>query len=346
MNLFEEFLYNLQYARGKSTRTIAAYKPHLDEFKKYVFDDKEVITIEDIRGLQAEDLLTKWLRVKEKEGLKASSLNQRLATIKSLYKYLEGRREIQYNITVSISQFKDVEKFEKVILNLEESWQLLDVAQARVVNLKPYEGLRDLLIAQLFLASGIRIEECSLLNIDSINISERKLILKASQTKGKTKGGTIPLPGEVIDTLIQYLPYRLDKNIGVENEDARRALFISQKNNRLSTDQIRRNLYKIVQEAGLKHITPHALRHSFATMMLEGGATLEEVSKLLRHSNITTTHSFYIHQTQRDTSENNIIFNRSKVNKDNDKPIEPVKEKKKTEVIKEENSNVIQLRFA
>ena len=81
-------------------------------------------------------------------------------------------------------------------------------------------------------------------------------------------------------------------------------------------------------------------------MMLEGGATLEEVSKLLRHSNITTTHSFYIHQTQRDTSKNNIIFNRSKVNKDNDKPIESVKEKKKTEVIKEENSNVIQLRFA
>ena len=147
MNLFEEFLYNLQYARGKSTKTIAAYKPHLDEFKKYVFDDKEVITIEDIRGLQAEDLLTKWLRVKEKEGLKASSLNQRLATVKSLYKYLEGRREVQYNITVSISQFKDVEKFEKVILNLEESWQLLDVAQARVGNLKPYEGLRDLLIA-------------------------------------------------------------------------------------------------------------------------------------------------------------------------------------------------------
>ncbi|MGL5712128.1 MAG: tyrosine-type recombinase/integrase [Paraclostridium sp.] len=341
MKLFEEFLYNLEHARGKSPNTIAAYKLHLAEFNKYMFNDKEVI-LEDIKQLHAEDILAKWLRVKEKEGLKAPSLNQRLATIKSLYKYLEGRREIQYNVTVSISQFKDKEKTEKVILSLDECKILLEVAANRVNERKLFETLADLLATQLFLGSGIRIEECSLLNIDSINVSKRELILKAEQTKGKSKGGVISLPEEVINTLSIYLPLRLEKNINIEDEDAKNALFISQKNNRLSTDQIRRRLYKIVEVAGLKHITPHALRHSYAMNMLEGGADISTISKNLRHSNIQTTHAFYIHQKKEDTSKYNPLFNPTT------KEVEEIREEvkySKPQVVKDD-TNVIQLRFA
>jgi site-specific recombinase XerD len=335
--LYEDFLYSLKEAKRRDDDTIYAYRLNLREFNKYVFNDREDVTPEDIRKLFADDILIKWLRVKEKEGLKAASLNQRLSTLKSLYKWLEGRREISINILRGISLFKDTEKTEKDILTLEESIELLDRSEYLANENESYETLRDYFIAALFLSSGVRINELHLLNFNNLDLENNKLFLEARQTKGKSKFRTISIPEEIIEIYNKYLPYRLEKD-KTANLEHKNALFLSQKNNRLSTDQIRRNLYKLMDNCNVRKVSPHALRHSYATNLLAGGATIEEVSQQLGHCNINTTMSFYVHQSDKDVSVHNPVFNR--------KQKQEVKEVKKESKVINKKDNVIQLKFA
>lgn len=324
--LIDEFLYVMEYGYSRDKKTIRAYKKGLEEMQQYMFDGKD-ITIEDLKNTYADDFLIKWLKVKQNEGVKASTLNQKISCIRSLYKWLIGRGELNLDVSKSIPMFKNTTHETKEVLTKEECWKLLDIAEEEVCKNENYNTLRDLLICKLFLGCGLRISEVAGLNISCFDLDNMQLNL--SDTKFN-KFRTVTLPTEVIYTFTKYLVYRHDKYSYLD-ESMHDVLFISRKFNRLSDDQIRLDVQRLIKLCNFnKKITPHSLRHTYGTLLLESGNSLEDVAIEMGHSNVNTLVNYYYHKT---VKTNNSIFNREKENK-----------KDKPKVAKKDN--VIQIRFA
>lgn len=332
MNIYEEFLYNFEMAYGRSDKTIESYQITLHEFNQYLFNGKSDIAIEDIKELYADDILIKYLKVKESEGLKPSSLNARVAAIRSFYKWLLSRGLISLDISKSIPTFKNPKKEDKETLDLEECWKLLDY-----VNFKAYEKpnlktKRMQLIVNLFLGCGLRIEELSLLENDCFDLENRRLNL--TKTKFK-KRRTVSVPDSVLDVYKEYMSFRVEIDNKLD-ESLKSYLFISQKLNVLSTDQIRRDIYKVIKECDLKKITVHSLRHSYAQILLSSeDVELHDLAFEMGHSSIATTMRYVQQNKHKNLSEHNPIFNKQEV-----------KEVKKESKVINKKDNVIQLKFA
>ncbi len=285
--LIDEFLYSMQYAYSRDIKTIDAYKTALEEMQQYMFKGKD-ITVEDLKNVYADDFLIKWLKVKQNDKekpLKASSLNQRISCIRSLYKWLIGRGELNLDVSKSIPTFKNTTHETKEALTKEECWKLLDIAEEEVNKNENYNTLRDLLICKLFLGCGIRISEVAGLNISCFDLDNMQLNL--SNTKFN-KFRSVTLPSEVIYTFTKFLAYRNDKYSHLD-ESMHDVLLISKKFNRLSDDQIRLDVYRLIKLCNFdKKITPHSLRHTYGTLLLESGNSLEEVAKEMGYSNVNT----------------------------------------------------------
>jgi len=280
---------------------------NLREFNKYMFKDK-IATIDDIRELTSDDIMIRWLKIKEKEGISAASLNQRIATLSRFYTYYVGIQKLNVNIAKSLNNFKSKVKKEKDILTLEETQMLLDKAVSIANENCTLRNLRNELIISLFLGCGLRIEELSELRTSNFDLSRRELNLSFTKF-GKPR--TVSIPSPVISSYNRYMELRNQKYNDLD-KSLKNVIFISKKRNKLSTDQIRRVVYQLMKEAGITKVTPHALRHGYGTLMLATGKlTLEELSLEMGHGNINTTLKWYVHQVRdRNYGDINPVFNK------------------------------------
>ena len=109
MNIYEQFENRMRDLYGMSEKTLEVYMINLREFNKYMFKDK-IATIEDIKGLTSDDIMIKWLKVKEKEGISAASLNQRIASLSRFYTYYVGIQKININVAKSnVGSFNNID---------------------------------------------------------------------------------------------------------------------------------------------------------------------------------------------------------------------------------------------
>ena len=308
MNIYEQFEYSMRNIYDMSDKTLEAYMINLREFNNYIFKD-EIPTIEDIKKLTSDDIMLRWLKVREKEGVSAASLNQRIASLSRFYTYYIGIQKLNVNIAKSLKNFKSKVKKEKDILTLEETQILLDKAKAIAEEKCDYMNVRNELVISLFLGCGVRIDELANLSYSNFNLKKKELDL--THTKyGKPRTVSIPTP--VIDTFEKYIELK-NKKFKNLNDSLKDIVFISQKKSQLSTDQVRRIVYKLIEAAGVTKVTPHALRHGFGTLMLATGKlTLEELSLEMGHGNISTTLRWYIHQVKdkKNFGDINPVFNR------------------------------------
>lgn len=308
MNIYEQFEYSMRNIYDMSDKTLEAYMINLREFNNYIFKD-EMPTIEDIKKLTSDDIMLRWLKAREKEGLSPASLNQRIASLSRFYTYYVGIQKLNINVAKSLKNFKEKVKKEKDILTLEETQILLDKAKEIAENNCDFMNVRNELIISLFLGCGVRIDE--LANLTHSNFDLKKKELDLTHTKyGKPR--TVSMPSPVIDTYKKYLQLK-DKKYKNLNAKSSDPILISQKKSQLSKDQIRRVVYKLIDEAGVPRVTPHALRHGFGTLMLATGKlTLEELSLEMGHGNISTTLRWYIHQVKdkKNFGDINPVFNR------------------------------------
>ncbi len=307
MNIYEQFEYSMRNIYEMSDKTLEVYMINLKEFNKYMFEDK-VATLDDIKSLTSDDIMMKWLKVKEKEGLSAASLNQRIAALSRFYTYYIGLQKLTINVPKTLKNFKSKVKVEKDILTLEESQRLLDKARSIASENCNYRNVRNELIISLFLGCGLRIEELSELRVCNFDLDRRELNLSLTKF-GKPR--TVSIPKPVINSFNEYMKLRNEKYSDLDKE-LKDVIFISRKRNKLSTDQIRRVVYQLIKEAGVTKVTPHALRHGFGTMMLATGKlTLEELSLEMGHGNINTTLRWYIHQVKsRNYGDINPVFSK------------------------------------
>ena len=292
MDIYERFEYSMRNVYDMSEKTLEVYMINLREFNKYIFKDK-MPTIEDIKELTSDDIMIRWLKIKEKEGISAASLNQRIAALSRFYTYYIGIQKLTVNVSKSLKKFKDKVKKEKEILTLEETQILLDRAKTIAKENCTIENARNELIISVFLGCGVRIEELSELRAGNFDLDRRKLNLSLTKF-GKPR--TVSIPAPVINSYNRYMNLRNEKYKDLDSS-LKDVVFISKKKKKLSTDQIRRVVYKLIEEANVTRVTPHALRHGFGTLMLATGKlTLSELSKEMGHENINTTLRWYIHQ--------------------------------------------------
>lgn len=293
--VMENFLLYLE-GENKNSKTISSYRVNLKSFLNGVFDGKDPKN-EDYNKLTVNDLMN-WINdLRIKDHLSASTLNQRIATIKKFYTYLAGLRLVSTNVAQGVGTIKSNELFQRAILTEEEVITLVstakDMIKEELKGYTKYSAYRDEMIVNLFLCTGLRIEELSNIDLNDINFDTREL--KVLGKRGKRR--VVIIPKSKMNMLYKYLEVRAT----VKGSQVDDALFLSRQRSengyRLGTDQIRIVVVKMAKKAGVKSITPHSLRHTGATLQIKKGADIMDVSKWLGHSTVAITEKIYVHQT-------------------------------------------------
>ena len=300
-SVIDEFLYNMEYLYNKSPKTTKPYRINLKEFNKYVFANDGKIS--DMINITSIDILVKWLKVRESEGLSAASLNQRIVSISKFYQYLIGLNVSINEVTRGLVKFKSDKNDGKNALSIDQSVKLLDECVKDDKKITAYEKARNEMMINLFLGCGLRIEELSLLQYHHINVDEGKIYITADISKFG-KDGIVDIPPSVVELYKEYLKIRK------KHKNQSDYLFISRKNNVMHTDSIRNVVKKVSQNALGSKVNPHELRHTYATQLIESGEDIMYVSEQMRHANIAITTEIYKHQvkTRENRASNNPIF--------------------------------------
>ena len=258
-----------QRARGMGEKTRRAYGVDLAQLAEWA----------SARDLDLRDLTHKELRrfagVVSERGAMKSTVARKLAAIRTFYRHLLERGEIEANPAELVSSPKK-DAYLPRVLKPDEVAELLD----RIPGSTPLD-LRDRALLELAYAAGLRAEEL-------VNLDVKNLDADAEEVRVEGKGGrtrVVPVGEHAWRALDRYLARgRTALNTGVSE-----ALFLSKTGRRLSTSDVRRRLRLQTRLAG---VSPHTLRHSFATHLLEGGADLRTIQELLGHSSISTTQTY------------------------------------------------------
>ena len=264
------FLDFLKDDKKLSDNTLQSYRRDIEQYEKYVSDNK-------INYLKVtEETILEYMEFLREENKKESTISRSLASIRSFYKYLIRVKKIKKDPTMTIESPK-ISKRTPNILTSKEVELLLD--QPKDVDLK---GTRDKAMLEFAYATGMRVTEMISLDIDDVKLDEGYVVCR-----GRSKSRNIPLGSMSLKALKEYIDDARPYLIRDESEEA---LFVNVNGTRLT----RQGFWKIVkyykEQAHIeKDITPHVLRHSFATHLLQNGADLKAIQTMLGHSDISST---------------------------------------------------------
>lgn len=268
-----DFLFYLKNFKNSSAHTIRAYRGDILDFIEFL--KKEGLNFETVDR----DNLRKFLFELKKRGLTRKTIARKISSIRSLFRFLTKEGYIEKNPFLMV-ELPKIEKKLPVFITEEEVMKLINAP-----NTKTLLGLRDKLIILFLYSTGVRVSE-----LISIKVSHLDLERGEVRVFGKGKKERIVfLPDQLINLLKEYLKRR-KKNSG--------HLVLNRRSKPLTDRGIRLIIKKYAKIAvPEKHVTPHTLRHTFATHLLTGGADLRSVQELLGHSKLSTT-QIYTHLTK------------------------------------------------
>lgn len=274
--MIAEFLAYLKHQKRYSLHTVAAYQRDLEQFSQWLQAETKLreATHSDVRS---------WLLHLLKEKKSQATVHRKISSLKSYYRYQMQQGKIQINPVATLTLPKK-EKRLPTFLREKETHALFK----ELKYTDDFEGIRDEMILNLFYGTGMRVSELSTLTTSSIDYSRKVLKVVGKRSKERF----IPLLPFLLDALQNYLLIR-NREIG---ENAQ--LFVNIHNQPLNRNQ----LYYIVKKylsqvsSALKR-SPHVLRHTFATQMLNGGADINALKELLGHSSLAAT-QVYTHSTK------------------------------------------------
>ena len=285
IKLFLDFLANDKKA---SSNTLQSYKRDLIQFDDYLVEKRlKYIKI-------TSDEINEYFDYLKEQGKKTSTISRSLASIRAFYQYLLKNKKIRKDPSLGVKSPK-VEKKVPSILTDKEVELLLD--QPKTVDLK---GIRDKAMLEFAYATGMRVTEIISLNIEDINLTDDFVFVHNGSKKR-----TIPIGALAVKAVREYIEKARPIII---KEESNNALFVNLNGQRLT----RQGFWKIVKyykdQANIsKDITPHVLRHSFATHLLQNGADLKAIQTMLGHSDISSTQVYM--QFQNDSLKD--IYNKA-----------------------------------
>lgn len=277
-DLVAEYLRYVRVEKGLSSNTLKAYRADLDQFLRSISArGRELLTLD-------RDEIVQVIADLRDRGTQDASISRFVSTLKGFHKYLLAEGIRKHDPTS--------------LLETRKAWQtlprFLTQQQIELLLEQPSEsddtGIRDRAILELFYATGMRVSELVGLNLSDVDWENG-----AVNCYGKgSKHRRVPLGRAALDRLKEYLPARARLLAGKTGHH----LFVERGGGRLTRQGLWRMIKEYGRQAGIDYITPHMLRHSFATVLLEHGADLRSVQLMLGHSNISTT-QIYTHVTSR-----------------------------------------------
>ena len=290
MSYLENFIKELEHKSNSSQHTLRAYKIDLNQFLSFM-NSENCPRLEDVNHL----FLRKFLAFLRNQGYSKMTIARKLASLRSFYKFLCQKEIVEYNPAKAVRTPRHENKL-PCFLNINEIESLLNTPEGKT----PSE-LRDKAILETLYSSGIRVSELVGLNNEDVDLAARVMKVRG---KGK-KERLAPIGSFAINALQLYLSAchaQADMNARTQLKQSasggqNNALFLNKYGGRLTTRSIARILEKYLKIAGLhQDASPHSLRHSFATHLLDKGADLRAVQELLGHANLSTT-QIYTHVT-------------------------------------------------
>ena len=286
-DLIIEFLQSLEIENGRSRYTTRNYELYLSRVTELGGEE-----------LKPEDITPEWLRqyrlwlnrymTDRKKGLSVTTQNYHLIAFRGFLKYLSKRGIKSLNPT--LVELPRTHRPQVTFLHVDEIDRIL-----AEIPLDNETGLRDRAILELLFSSGLRVSELINLNRDHVNLERREFMVRGKGQKDRP----VFISDQAAEAISDYLAERHDKLPALFLNNSRNRPDADMKNDerRLTSRSVERIVNKYVRLAGItKHVTPHTLRHSFATDLLMNGADLRSVQSMLGHSNISTT-QIYTHVT-------------------------------------------------
>lgn len=281
------FLAWLEFQKGASEATVEAYALDILEFETYLrgmgatLERPSEITRQMVQGFSASLF---------RSGMARSSMARKLSALRSLFRHLLRLHKIEADPCAGVRNPKQDQRH-PAMLNVDQTFALL-APERKVGNISSGETsaddiflLRDMALLELLYGSGLRISEALRLNVGDLRPESGHVRVMGKGSKERV----VPLSDTCIAALARYLAVRAD----IPPVHGERAVFLGRRGKRLDRRQAARILEERAQEAGIpQHVSPHDLRHSFATHLLEGGADLRAVQELLGHSRISTTQRY------------------------------------------------------
>ena len=277
--MINEFLNYLKFERNRSDLTIKNYGEDLRAFKEFYGSLEGCHSWKSVDS----DIIRDWMESMMDKGNNATSINRRLSALRSFYHFALTRKLVDKDPVHGVTGPKKGRPLPQ-FLKENEMDRLLDAESWT----DSFEDVRNRTIIMTFYETGIRLSELTGLDDSMVDFSNRQLKVTGKRNKQRV----IPFGEELLATLRDYMKCR-DKEVNRQSE----ALFVSAKGQRMTSSQVReavrKNLSKVCT---LKKRTPHVLRHTFATAMLNNKAGIESVKKLLGHKSLSTT-EIYTHTT-------------------------------------------------
>jgi integrase/recombinase XerC len=291
-HLLENFLNHLQFERHYSSHTLLAYQTDLEQFFDFLYRHFETPSLSESMLTQVDVLTVRlWMGELLEQGMQARSIGRKLAAVRSFFRYLVRQRILSVYPLSNIKTPKVAKRLPQ-FLTEEQTRKLFD-EQLAALDPDSFEGRRDRAILELLYSSGLRLSELIGLNIEDIDMEN--MLLKVFG-KGK-KHRIVPFGSFAKDALKKYFEVRknlLNIHSARRQEDAS-AVFLTKKAARIYPMLVRRLVKKYLGGVTeMKQKSPHVLRHTFATHLLNHGADLRAVSEMLGHSNLSTT-EIYTH---------------------------------------------------
>lgn len=277
--LIHDFITYLSVERGLATNTLESYGRDLRQYSEYLEADSETL------DAVSRSTVVAYLLHLQGQGKATATIARRLAALKAFYQFLLRERRINQDPTANLESPKLEKRLPKV-LTVREVERLLaqpDPAQPA--------GMRDRAMLELLYATGIRVSELVSLSVVDVNLEMGYIRCSGKGAKERI----VPLGSLAIQSCTEYLERARGRLVKHESEEA---LFVNHHGHRLTRQGFWKIVKKYADDAKIeKEITPHTLRHSFATHLLENGADLRSVQEMLGHADISTT-QIYTHVTK------------------------------------------------
>lgn len=274
-----EFLDYLRFEKNRSELTVSSYAEDLKAFEAYFKNLDMLLSWETVDA----DVIRGWMESMMDKGNRATSVNRRLSALRSFYRYALARQKVARDPSRMIKGPKKAKPLPQ-FLKEEEMNRLLDVVEWG----DDFESVRARTMLMTFYETGIRLSELTGLDDTAIDWANHAVKVLGKRNKQRI----IPLGEELEHTLLIYIRVR-DEQVKAGNG----ALFVTRKGERMSGDQVRNEVKRCLSLVStLSKRSPHVLRHTFATAMLNHEAGLESVKKLLGHESLSTT-EIYTHTT-------------------------------------------------
>lgn len=278
----DDFLNYLRYERNYSERTAQSYEKDLRSFEAYFKNsENHELTWESVDS----DVIRNWMEHMMDKGNNATSINRRLSALRSFYRFALSRQLVERDPAHGVTGPKKSRPLPQFLRESEMDRLLDDLPWD-----DSYNNVRARTIIQMFYETGMRLSE--LTGLDDNMVDTEACQLKVTGKRNKQR--IVPFGSELREAIENYRSAKVRQLAGKESDAA---LFVTEDGQRMSSSQVRYEVKKHLSRVStLKKRTPHVLRHTFATAMLNHDAGLESVKKLLGHESLTTT-EIYTHTT-------------------------------------------------